>query len=1083
MPRRMLLFAVVAFAAFASPADAQIGAAKPARILLEAEDFKPEQGGWAVVPFRENFYCSTFAVSFLSRMACLGAPEQTEGGKDAIAAQAVQIPHDGAYTVMTRYELPWLFSVEHTVEIEQGGKVVYKETFGKLEDPKIWPLNGHKRVAWERFFWGATDNIVWQDKGKANLKQGPATVRLIAAVQLDNGKPRVRASRRHIDVVCLTDDVAGIEAQKKAGYLEFDGWLTQQGDVFVRFTNPKDGYGPCVPILAPMPEGQHSPYYIHVRDWPTTHVLRTGRLTDETKYQVIGPRPSSVDPKNLAPELDNAKYRKPTNPKDPKSPLVVSIPDAEYLQPGETSGWVPLGQALDSLNNSQWAPKAEYKGKATGLKLTIEFAIPDGKGGLAPIKKANLEGTPAYYSPVTFEMPGNVAPNAATLAALKERWWAPEIRTQKESLDWLIAEVKKMPQRGSAPKRLLTYNILGFSGALQHFPEAKELAVLLGDNTAVGQEGKKRKLVAHWPDASPEAIKKHQATKPDDFKDLKIVSYGDEIHLPPHPLTDAEWAEYLKAKQAPADIQGDWKTASKDNKHPLHFYAILAAKEKGGKHYAAGTAYYESIGALTGANYSPHSNYLVNEMDYVRPFKMKAMTMPWAEDYIWQIPEFSGQIMGYLTDGLRAGAKYHNLPIHMYVMPHSPGTTPRSFRLSYYSSIAHGAKMINYFCASPSAVGGTENYVDTNDLRMWKAVKDTTHDSGVFEDYVLDAKVRPAKVGLLLSAVDDVIANVSNSTLALHNNERKAIWYALRHAQVPVDFVTEDDFIEGLAKDYQVVYVTQQWMHSKAMAALKKFAEEGGTVIALAGGGFMDEFQKPSKLAPAFYGIETQELTTDPNLATKYLLDANKPFLAKQDLPSYVPIDKATWSQGTSKAADVEVIVWKQKMKVADGAVLGKFSDGSPAVVEKKHGKGRVVLFGFMPGQAYLKSGLPIRPVDRGANDSTYAHFLPTGMDTNLRSALVDAFLPEKFARPVTCSETLVESTCIDTKGAKNRLAVPLMNWTGQEIASLTVRIQGAADAKTVRSVERGQLQTKTENGALVVTLPLAVADMLLIDR
>ena len=1063
-------------------AEAQ-SAAKPARIIVEAEDFKPEQGGWGVVPFRENYYCATFAISFLSRMACLGAPEQTEGGKEAIATQVVQIPHDGAYAVMTRYELPWMFAVEHTVEVLQGGKTVYKETFGKLEDPKIWPLNGHKRVTWERFFWGATDNIVWQEKGKANLKQGQAIVRLIAGPQLENGKPRVRAARRHIDVVCLTDDVAGIEAQKKANYLEFDGWLTQEGDVFVRFTNPKDGYGPCVPIVAPMPDGQHSPYYIHVRDWPTTRVLRSGRLTDETKYQIAGPRSLAVDPKVLAPEVDGAKYRKPANPKDPKSPIVVTIPDEDYLQPGETSGWVPLGGALDSLNHSQWAPKAEYKGKATGIKLEMEFAIPDGKGGLKSVRKAMLEGAPSYYSPVTFEMPGNVAPNAAHAAVLKERWWLPEIRTQKESLDWLVGEVKKFPKRGAVPQRLLTYNVMGFSGALQHFPAARQLAVLLGDNTAVGQEGKKRKLVAHWPDANVDAIKKHQATKPDEFKDLKIVSYGDEIHLPPHPLTPEEWAAYLKAQQAPADITGDWLTASKDAKHPLHYYAILAAKEKGGKHYAAGTAYYESMGVLTGANYSPHSNYLVNEMDYVRPFKMKAMTMPWSEDYIWQIPEFSGQIMGYLTDGLRCGAKYHNLPIHMYVMPHSPGNTPRSFRLSYYSSIAHGAKMINYFCASPSSVGGTENYMDTNDLPMWKAVRDASHDAGVFEDYVLDGKVRPAKVGLLLSSVDDVLANVSNSTLALHNNERKAIWYALRHSQTPVDFVTEDDFVEGLAKEYRTVYVTQQWMHSRAMAALKKFVEDGGTVIALAGGGFMDEFNRPSKSAPAFYGIESQELTVDPQLVSKYLLDPNKPFLPKQDLPSYVPIDKATWSQGTSKAADVPVMIWKQKLKVADGKVLGTFGDGSPAVVEKKHGKGRVVLFGFLPGQAYLKSGLPIRPVDRGANDSMYAHFLPTNMDANLRSALVDAFLPDGYVRPVTCSETLVETTCIDTQGKSNRLAVPLMNWSGKEIATLTVRIEGAAGAKGVRSVERGPLQARSENGALVVTLPLAVADMLLIDR
>lgn len=44
---------------------------KPIRLIAEAEDFTVEKGQWNVVPIRENYYVATFAVSFLSRMACL----------------------------------------------------------------------------------------------------------------------------------------------------------------------------------------------------------------------------------------------------------------------------------------------------------------------------------------------------------------------------------------------------------------------------------------------------------------------------------------------------------------------------------------------------------------------------------------------------------------------------------------------------------------------------------------------------------------------------------------------------------------------------------------------------------------------------------------------------------------------------------------------------------------------------------------------------------------------------------------------------------------------------------------------------
>ena len=192
---------------------------------------------------------------------------------------------------MARYEQPFNFSVEFTVAIEQAGKTVYKEVFGRLEDPRIWALNGHKRVPMERFAWGGTDNIVWQQLGTAKLDQGPATIHLIAGPQqLEKGKPRINAARRNVDVICLTNDAAGMEAQKKTNYLEFDGWLVQAGDLFVRVTNPKDAVAPCIPILEPFAGGQHSPYYIHVRDWPTTRVLKNGYMVEPTKYHLTGPR-------------------------------------------------------------------------------------------------------------------------------------------------------------------------------------------------------------------------------------------------------------------------------------------------------------------------------------------------------------------------------------------------------------------------------------------------------------------------------------------------------------------------------------------------------------------------------------------------------------------------------------------------------------------------------------------------------------------------------------------------------------------------------------------------------------------------
>src|SRR5207244_13483240 len=160
---RIWLLCVSTLIGLPAPASAQVKGQKPLRLLAEAEDFKVEKGPWKVVPFRENYYASTFAISFLSRMACLGAPEQVEPGQEAVASQVVQIPGDGSYQVLARYEQPFNFAAEFTIAVEQNGKEVYRQVFGRLQDPKIWALNGHKRVPMERYGWGGTDNIVWQE--------------------------------------------------------------------------------------------------------------------------------------------------------------------------------------------------------------------------------------------------------------------------------------------------------------------------------------------------------------------------------------------------------------------------------------------------------------------------------------------------------------------------------------------------------------------------------------------------------------------------------------------------------------------------------------------------------------------------------------------------------------------------------------------------------------------------------------------------------------------------------------------------------------------------------------------------------
>ena len=102
---------------------------------------------------------------------------------------------------------------------------------------------------------------------------------------------------------------------------------------------------------------------------------------------------------------------------------------------------------------------------------------------------------------------------------------------------------------------------------------------------------------------------------------------------------------------------------------------------------------------------------------------------------------------------------------------------------------------------------------------------------------------------------------------------------------------------------------------------------------------------------------------------------------------------------------------------------------------------------------------------------------------------MVDDFLPGALgreARPVATTHGLVETTCIDTPakdGRSVKMAVPLINWSGGEIGTLTVTLRGLDRVTRIRSVQRGDLTYTSIKGGIQVVLPLDVADMLLIDR
>ena len=85
------------------------------------------------------------------------------------------------------------------------------------------------------------------------------------------------------------------------------------------------------------------------------------------------------------------------------------------------------------------------------------------------------------------------------------------------------------------------------------------------------------------------------------------------------------------------------------------------------------------------------NSYVGNYRQFIKPFRQGVLTLPWAEDWVWQSPLLSQQGVTLLFDVFRSGMRDDNSgpnslgvwsgspPIMFYVMPHL-GNTPNSWR-------------------------------------------------------------------------------------------------------------------------------------------------------------------------------------------------------------------------------------------------------------------------------------------------------------------------------------------------------------------------------------------------------------------
>jgi hypothetical protein len=453
-----------------------------------------------------------------------------------------------------------------------------------------------------------------------------------------------------------------------------------------------------------------------------------------------------------------------------------------------------------------------------------------------------------------------------------------------------------------------------------------------------------------------------------------------------------------------------------------------------------------------------HANFYAQGVDYFELLEESAgQNAVWGED--WANGSSTYQCAAFNVDLMRAAARKHGQPIGHFLISYA-GRLPWDVKLKAVGEVARGVKTLDSFHYGPvwaSHEGGppwrSTSWAAKPD--MWAAQAELVREIGAAEDLLVPAMPAPAEVAILYSSAADVWAAKGNQAYGF---DRMHTWLALAHAQVPVDVVSEASVAAGGLAKYKVCYLSGPNLTRAAAAELADWVRAGGTLWLTAGAAARDEYDRPlatlGELLPAGRAAAAE----------------GQPFRSSG---RYLQNQKAA-DEVTAGGVRAEVLSVRQGLTPRPGAeVLGRFNDGSAALVKAAAGKGIVYCAGFLPALAYIKAAQAAR-AESPDRDVLARSANPWAFPAGVRDLILRPVRSAGVVPPVTCSVPVVDAvymTC--DRGA----VVPLANYTLRPVEALTLTVRPGRPVVRVESARRGPLPFTAAGGAVTVTLPLEATD------
>jgi Beta-galactosidase trimerisation domain len=544
----------------------------------------------------------------------------------------------------------------------------------------------------------------------------------------------------------------------------------------------------------------------------------------------------------------------------------------------------------------------------------------------------------------------------------------------------------------------------------------------------------------------------------------RFHDYLKAQNLLPAEMGASRWGEVLpigcsQASDLPARRLFYWTMRFFARDSSQHFARCSRALEK---------AFYPNVPVFTNWNFfsgrfyvpGPVANNSDKEsrdaamggQDWFEFGRLRGGTMLWTEDWF---PDSKAYQWSFYAAKLRSAAAKTGVPFGGYIVPRAAGDREDGIVQKVLCLLGNGGKAIQYYVFGPEYNFPDNCYSER--ASVLRKIAEANRMIGRAEDLLWPGKPPRAEVAILAprsaqvwdahgiplppQIQDSTNANLNGSTVD-YLAEVADLYLALQHQNIPVEFADEDDLSPQGLKPYRVLYVTAPDLPEEGQRGIVAWVRQGGTLVTVTGAGARGRYDEPCRVLSDFTGIgeEPRERLLVPNL------------------DALAAVGRAHGTLG-----DFTAIGARGTLSRPPEQVEASFTDGSPAIVRRALGQGRVVHFAWMPGLSYAKSA-------SGMKDH-----LPIGFSEAVRHWIVYPTRLAGIRPPVTVDRAMVETPLMCSAGGA---VATLLNWTGERLTRVSLSARVPFTVQNVESIRRGPLPFRRSQEGVTFALPLGAADI-----